>query len=341
MKLIKLLPLLLASLFLCLPSQAQVQPASGFLADAYKATFILYGSSVSTDVTDRAICTLTAFEKVKGGYDLLSAGHCTSLNTADGLPADLTYSVAEDIGKPLMPVTLVAARLQGSVDYSIFYLPTSNDYPVIPLGDESTMKVGDETISVNFSRSIAKEYSPGIIVSIGIIKIEDEPDWIPGLFEVQQFETNGASGSSVIDAKSHKIIGIVIGGEAGVSPAFVEPISFIKNDLAASKHSAENAVAINPNPKSYTCAEIVAITKKFEGHDLSAAEDRFGKPGSILYGAQGHADENAYAYDFLFTNDGVPYFIEFEFLTDLKGKILVAQEDACGANNSLVAPFFK
>lgn len=199
------------------------------IAKAEASTFALYASSKIADKTDKFICTATAIAKVSGGYELLSAGHCTQAN--DELPPDLTFKVSEQLGGPLMPVTLVKTVMGDEPqDFSIFYLPTSNHYPVEELGNQGDAHIGDPTINVNFSAGITKEYAPGIVASE--IVTSDDP-LLNGLFEVQQFGTGGASGSSVIDAKTGKIIGIVVVGADGMTmPMFCVPITVVETGIA-------------------------------------------------------------------------------------------------------------
>src|SRR5208282_824174 len=210
-----------------------IQDVRDFLiSQAEAATFALYASSASRGVSDKFICTATAIAQVQGGYELLSAGHCTQ--ASDELPSDLTFSVAEQIGGKLMPVTLVKAVLGDEpLDFSIFYLPTSNQYPVEELGNQGDAHIGDPTINVNFSAGITKEYAPGIVASK--IVVSDDPK-LNGLFEVQQFGTGGASGSSVIDAKTDKIIGIVVVVADGITmPMFAVPVTVIEDGIAGVK----------------------------------------------------------------------------------------------------------
>jgi hypothetical protein len=196
-------------------------------ADIYRASFALYASSVEADVTNKFICSAQAIKKVSGGYELLSAGHCTPAN-AEELPPDMVFSVAEDIGGALMPVVLVKAELTDTLDYAIFYLQTKNKYPADSLGDLKGVHIGDPTVDVNFSEGLAKELSPGLVASKIIANQPEEHADLEGLFEVQMFGSHGASGSAVIDQNTGKVIGIVTMGSSGTMPLMVEPIYLIE-----------------------------------------------------------------------------------------------------------------
>lgn len=207
-------------------SGLSIAPPKGFDGKVYKGSFALYASSEELGIKDKFICSAQAVAKVNGGYELLSAGHCTPANAA--LPTDMTFSVAEDLGGPLLPVKLAAAKLDGSSDWSIYYLQTNKKYPVAALGSEAEMTIGDKTVDVNFSLALAKEVSWGYVSS----KLQKDGP-MAGFFQVTQFDSHGASGSSVVSERTHQVIGIVIAGVDGTTtPTWVEPISLIKAQIA-------------------------------------------------------------------------------------------------------------
>ena len=210
------------------PTSKSVQPAKGFHGKLYNSVFALYGSSDASGIYNRFVCTVTAYQKVKGGYLLIGAGHCTSANV-DELPSDMTYSVSTDLGTTLIPVVLLKSVMDEPLDYAVYFLPTKDKYPVIPLGDESKDRIGDKTIDVNFSLGAAKMFSPGVIVS-STVKADTEAK---GFFLIDEFDSHGASGSAIVSEKTHKIIGLVIAGWDGETmPSVVEPISSIEAKLS-------------------------------------------------------------------------------------------------------------
>lgn len=219
---------LLAVLLLASTTQAKgVKPLKGFDAKVYNGSLALYASSKSLDITDRFICSTQVIEKVDGGYELLSAGHCTPANSEE-LPGDMTFKVSEDLGQPLMPVTLIAAKMDEPVDWAIYYFPTKKKYSVTHLGDESDVRLNSKTIDVNFSLALAKEVSMGVVSST--VQTQGHAK---GFFEVTQFDSHGASGSSVVSESTKKVIGIVIAGVDGTTtPTWVEPASVISKQIA-------------------------------------------------------------------------------------------------------------
>ena len=220
----KILSLALAVAMLLAPlcTLAEIKGLTGFDKKVYDGAMALYASSESYRIKDRFICSAQVVEKIEGGYKLLSAGHCTPAN-AD-LPSDMTFSVASDLGKPLTPVKLMAAKLNDSEDWSVFYLATDKKLSVVSLGDENNAKINDKTIDVNFSLSLAKEVSMGLVSST----VQNQGP-MAGFFQVTQFDSHGASGSSVVDERTKKVIGIVIAGVDGTTtPTWIEPISVIE-----------------------------------------------------------------------------------------------------------------
>src|SRR5271154_4301127 len=107
---------------------------------------------------DNPACTATAFEKTPKGYHLLTAAHCV-LNPHEGLfpydePApDGTLSVG--YGDPGDPRALIPAKLlmvgnpHEGWDCAVLNIETTASIPVIPLGDETKMFMGDKVVSVS------------------------------------------------------------------------------------------------------------------------------------------------------------------------------------------------
>ena len=214
------------TLLLATSVTAAIKPLKGFDKKVYNGSLALYASSPSAGITDKFICSSQVIAKVAGGYELLSAGHCTPANAE--LPPDMTFKVAKDLGQSLLPVTLIAAHEDGANDWAVYYFPTKERYPVTPLGDENDVCLDSKTIDVNFSLALAKEVSMGVVSST----VQTQGD-MKGFFEVTQFDSHGASGSSVVSESTKKVIGIVIAGVDGTTtPTWVEPASAISKQIA-------------------------------------------------------------------------------------------------------------
>jgi len=213
-----------------------IKGPKGFNKRVFDASYALYATSAERSFTQpKFLCTVTAFQKYADGYLFLGAGHCTGVNPE--LPDDQVFFVATDLTDIPQPVELIKTELIEDlntkaphppvVDYAVFYLKTKAKIPTIALGDESSLKIGSKTINVNFSEGLAKFVSPGIVNSS--VSTTGE---MTGFFGVQMFDSHGASGSSVIDPKTKKIVGLVIAGNDGATlPAWIEPISTVEEHL--------------------------------------------------------------------------------------------------------------
>src|SRR4029077_20662898 len=107
MKRYLIIPLLL--LLYCFPAHADsIKAPRGFAGKLWSGVMVLYATNANHQT---AIRTTEPYEKIKGGYRLISAGHCVVDD-----PANLVFSVAEEIGSPATVVTLVKSRHDREMD---------------------------------------------------------------------------------------------------------------------------------------------------------------------------------------------------------------------------------
>lgn len=193
----KVLLIFLLSLVLSLPALA-ILPPRGPEADLFKSTFALYGHKGKDG---RFLCTAWAYQKVDGGYDLLSAGHCVAES------GEQSFSVAEDIGGPQTAVTVVKYEADAAFDFAIFELKTDKEYPILKLGSSVDVAVGDEIVNPNFALGAAKQLGRGFVSSgatkPGFFSVPDE-------FMVQAYGTGGTSGSPVLLPGTNTVIGMIV-----------------------------------------------------------------------------------------------------------------------------------
>jgi Trypsin-like peptidase domain len=215
----KLLALLVMFVLITLPLGAMQAPR-GFAGKLWASTLALYGSK---GPVNHFLCTAEPIAKIDGGYRILSAGHCVQLT-----PAGLQFSVAEEIGGARTPVTLIKAVLSDKLDFAIFDLKTTKSYTVFELGNLNELNVGEETVNPNFALGLGKQLSLGIVSSMPLVSSEDCTDDCIGNFLVQEYAGPGASGSAILSAKTHKVLGILVyefgQGQVGFA---VEPISLL------------------------------------------------------------------------------------------------------------------
>ena len=199
-------------------SAGDLQPPQGFTGKLYASTLALY-ATLNGEV--HFICIAEPFEKINGGYHLISAGHCVQQ-----IPDHVKFFVSDDIGGPLVAVTLLKAYEGDGLDFSAFELKTKKKYTMFVLGDEHDATIGDAIINPNFAAGIGKQLSLGH-VSSDVLPITSRcsEDGCAGDFVVQSYGAGGSSGSAVVDERTHRVIGLVVWGFDGILGFGVEPIS--------------------------------------------------------------------------------------------------------------------
>lgn len=161
-------------------------------------------------------------------YSILTAAHCV-VNHEAGLPPLIppydsilpNSSLYVQIGDPSI-VDLLPARLQllGNMhkgyDIAVLTIETNADIPVIPLGDESQMEIGNRVVSVSaplggeikfWFEGYASAIHPA---QIGEYITERVPDWAHAAFFIMP-SAYGSSGAGVVSVDQKAIIGIMEG----------------------------------------------------------------------------------------------------------------------------------
>lgn len=179
-----------------------IRKPRGFNGQMYDGTLALYAEIHGST---RFVCTAEPFERIFGGYHLMSAGHCVQK-----IPDGVRFFVSDEIGGDTTPVTVMKAYDGDGLDFSEFELKTAKKYPVFVLGDESGSRVGDMIVNPNFAEGLGKQLSLGTISSRPLVESEACPAGsCAGSFLIQTYGGSGASGSAVFSIKTHKIIGVV------------------------------------------------------------------------------------------------------------------------------------
>ena len=199
----------LALILLSLPVSisSNIGEPKGFLGTAFTNTVALYATVNNKDHFD---CSAAIYEsvpnKLHNEYHVISAGHCVQ-----DIPV-ATFSIADNVGGKLTPVTLMKVRDDDTVgiDFAQFDLVTDKTYPVISLGDESTLRVGDSIINPNFAEGLGKQLSIGLVSSQSLAPTTYcKEESCRDSFIIQTFGAGGSSGSVVISKKTHKVVGVV------------------------------------------------------------------------------------------------------------------------------------
>lgn len=225
-------------------SAQTIHPPKGITGKEWGSVLALYGTRGDTT---KFVCTAEPIEKIPGGYRLLTAGHCVQLS-----PVDLKFSVAEEIGGVRTPVDFVKVVMDSTMDFALFDLRTTKNYHVFTLGIHDKIHIGDRTINPNFAYGLGRQLSYGVVASAPMVASPrcTVEDGCVGEYLVQQFGGPGASGSPVLSAKTHHIIGLMILEPDGNIGFGVEPISQFEKFLK---------VATQPHP-SETGADAPSIT---------------------------------------------------------------------------------
>lgn len=225
-----LLPLLLLTLFF-VPAFIRadsMKTPRGFAGQLWGSTLALYGTKGGTT---HFLCTAEPFEKIAGGYHLISAGHCVQL-----VPQDVEFSVANEIGGSRTPVKVMKVYMGDGLDFAEFELMTDQKYTPFVLGDEHDVRIGEKIINPNFALGLGKQLSFGTVSSNILVPSQKCPLYeCSGSFLVQTYGAGGSSGSAVVSLKTHQVIGLIDWSyDKGTIGFGIQPISTFYKFLAGS-----------------------------------------------------------------------------------------------------------
>lgn len=146
-------------------------------------------------------CTATVVEtNGDGHYQALTAGHCFHSPEAK-------YYVADDIGDNpvLREVKLLKYESTDRYDYALLTFSSLRTYPVIRLNgkDAGIPAIGTPVLNVNFGEGVGRATLEGKVASKGA-KVET----LKNRYLVSIGIGPGASGSAIVDANTHEIVGL-------------------------------------------------------------------------------------------------------------------------------------
>ena len=281
---------LAALLYLC-PSLAQAQeapkPEAPFTQTLSKSTLAVYrgkqickytledmgfffGSEYvwGCEFKTKFTCTATVIGQLdEHVYVGLTAGHCFDRAVKD------EYYVADDVqDKPVVHrIQLVKFEVDDRYDFAVFQFHSLQDYVPIDLNgrDEDTPIIGTEIVNINISKGVGKEHLEGKVVSAAMTV-----DGMKSRYMVSVGVGPGASGSAVVDAKTHKIVGLVEAIFPGTQMATVvmptgrHLIDFMDDDSAGLIEPAPTGPPPEmPAPKEPTVADLLSqLWSKWEAY---------------------------------------------------------------------------
>ena len=185
----------------------------------------LYAHSSGGDLN--YLCSATAIGREGKMTVVLTAWHCVK--------KDVAYMVSFD-GRRLTPAHVwkgphyeMAPKEsprefnEPETDMALF-LTEANDVPVISTGTDADVKVGDRIATVGFPLGVAKISYEGIVAGRYNRPGADQHNYLL----LQIFGAPGSSGSAIIDQRTKKIIGVLVGArqQAGLPVIFATPISY-------------------------------------------------------------------------------------------------------------------
>lgn len=220
----KRLILFILLLFAAVPVKAEpFKKPAGFIGKYWNGVLPLYEKNARGT---HFVCTAEVIKKISGGYNLVSAGHCISAT----IPS--TYFVADDVNGTLQPVT-VLKFIDADMDFSLLEFKTSRKYPVLPLGSDENLRIGDPIVAIDITAGLGKQLAKGSIASGPLAETESCHSKCVGMFLGHLLGGNGASGAVVFSVRTHRVVGFIIGMWSSPIGLSIEPISRLRVFLQA------------------------------------------------------------------------------------------------------------
>jgi hypothetical protein len=194
-------------------------------ANMEAATLALYAQ---IEGQTRFICTLTLIQaQASGGYIGLTAKHCTTIANVD------TYfvRVQNDDDRPFVRAQFLLA---GQYDCALFKVNLPAGLPVIPVGVDNTLSLGDEVWNVGIPMNVGHLFFKGSVVEL---RGEDTLGKFSDRIVFELPAAGGSSGSAIVDPKQGAIVAvlthILIPSNGGVLVTLGTPAAHIREMLQA------------------------------------------------------------------------------------------------------------
>jgi len=258
MKIIRNTLLAVALMFVPAALQGQTAPKSvvtkPLAAHVYDAVALLFTQNASGDM--KMTCTVTAFAKTEKGYRFVSAAHCVEGNDSKQQKLEKFYVSADTKGaKNYFAAKLIeAGDKKIGDDFSLFEVETNDTFDIIPLGDESTLQMGDAVVDISGALGLGKQYFSGYVSELRV----DRPPVDAGqvlwtdVMLIQIGGAPGSSGSAIVSVDQKAIVGFLVGSAPEDVGKICVPVSKFKNFLAlvdAGKYKKTPTVVIAETPE--------------------------------------------------------------------------------------------
>lgn len=127
-----------------------------------------------------------------------------------GDPNTTKFTVAREIGAPLLPVKLLHWDISNGRDFADLELRTPEWYPALVLAKKYDGHRDESIFCGNFSDGLPKQAAEGHISSAPFTVVDGPRT--RHLFLVHIFGSPGISGAAVVSDETHEILGIVTSG---------------------------------------------------------------------------------------------------------------------------------
>jgi hypothetical protein len=158
----------------------------------------------------KPICTATTIRRADTTYIGVSTGHCVVPELYNkGYEYYVSDTVADN--PVLNKITIMKWDNSDRYDYLVFMFYSLRERPTIEIAgkDDDIPAIGTEVLNVNFSLGIIKQVTEGKVLSGRITADRADNKDMVGRYFVSIGIGPGASGSAVVDKKTHKIVGLV------------------------------------------------------------------------------------------------------------------------------------
>lgn len=196
-------------------------------------------------------CTATVIKNsAPTQYAAITAGHCFDYTV---MAKGWDYYIGDEISEHpvLNKLKIVKFDYSDRYDYAIVEFLSLNQYPVIAYDLKGGIpELGTEVLNANFSLGIAKQVEDGKVLSGAINNHIPEQERIQGRYFVRVGIGPGASGSAIVNAQTHQIVGLVEMVFPGTQMAtLVMPlgknfVDFVQDDSAGIKPPAHVGPAL-------------------------------------------------------------------------------------------------
>lgn len=208
-------------------NSSQQERPTQFADKLYQATALLYRRDKSGDLSFS--CTATVFEKTDIGYWAVTARHCVKDDST-------RYFLVFDEGADAPYVRADVLFISPDTDAAVLGLVTSQDLPVIPLGDERIEPIGAPIVNMASPSGLGKLFFHGFIVSKKLVEREQNKSEIVDPIVLQIPSAGGSSGSAVVSESQKAIVGILVAiyipQNGGVIATLAVPATQVSKNVA-------------------------------------------------------------------------------------------------------------